>query len=227
MTRAAWAAGVRAVLFDLDGTLADTAPDLSGALNRLRTELGLLPISTEITRPHTSSGARGMIGAGLGVTPDHPDYDSLRMRFLDLYERHICVETRLFPGMAELLSELERLRLTWGVVTNKSTRFTRPLIDALELSTRAACVVSGDTTPHSKPHPAPLLHAALEIGLPPSTCLYVGDDLRDVQAARAAGMPVVAAAFGYLGESDPHAWNANAVIDGPLELLGYLPERIG
>ena len=227
MTASTWTSGIHAVLFDLDGTLADTAPDLGGALNRLRVERGLAPISLDITRPHTSSGARGMIGAGLGIGPDHPEYDQLRARFLDLYAQNICVDTLLFPGMTELLAALEQRKLRWGIVTNKATRFTQPLIAALGLAARASCVVCGDTTPHSKPHPAPLLHASREIGLPPSACLYVGDDLRDVQAARAAGMPVVAVSFGYLGESDPHTWQADSVIEDPLELLEYLPTDNG
>lgn len=225
MTAVPWAAGLHGVLFDLDGTLADTAPDLTGALNRLRMELGLAPVPPEVTRPHTSGGARGMIGAGLGITPDHREYEALRTRFLDLYGQHICVETRLFPGMAEVLAALEQRKLPWGIVTNKPMRFTQPLVAAMGLATRASCVVSGDTTPHSKPHPASLLHAAREIGLPPAACLYVGDDLRDVQAARAAGMPVVAAAFGYLGQSDPHTWGADAVIAEPVGLLPLLPDR--
>lgn len=222
MSKAVWAAGIRAVLFDLDGTLADTAPDLCGALNRLRMERGLEPVPLELTRPHTSSGARGMIWAGLGIAPDHPEFEALRTRFLDLYEKNIHVDTRLFPGMAELLALLEQRRLAWGIVTNKPSRFTRPLIQSMGLTDRAACIVSGDTTPHAKPHPAPLLHAAAEIELPPAACLYLGDDIRDVQAARAAGMPVIAAAFGYLGESDPDTWEADGVIHHPLDVLNFL-----
>lgn len=222
MSKAGWTAGIRAVLFDLDGTLADTAPDLSAALNRLRVERGLEPVPLELTRPHTSSGARGMIGAGLGITPEHPEFEALRTRFLDLYEENIHVDTRLFPGMEELLTWLEQRRLAWGIVTNKPSRFTRPLIESMGLADRAACIISGDTTPHPKPHPAPLLHAAAEIELPPPACLYLGDDLRDILAARAAGMPVIAAAFGYLGESDPDTWNADGIIHHPLEVLNFL-----
>ena len=211
---------LRAILFDLDGTLADTAPDLAGALNRLLNELGRDQVPAEVTRPHTSSGARGLLQAGLGIGPDHPDYETLKSRFLDLYARHICVESKLFPGMPELLSALECAGLSWGIVTNKASRFTVPLLKAMTLYERAACVVSGDTTPHPKPHPAPLLHACALLGLRPAECLYVGDDLRDIQSAQSAGMPAVAAAFGYLGESgDPHAWNADAVIFAPVELL--------
>ena len=222
MNTAVWPAGIRAVLFDLDGTLADTAPDLSGALNRLRMERGLEPVPLELTRPYTSSGARGLIGAGLGIAPDHPEFEALRTRFLELYEENIHVDTRLFPGMEELLASLEQRRLAWGIVTNKASRFTLPLIESMGLSARAACIVSGDTTPHTKPHPAPLLHAAAEIELSPAACLYLGDDLRDVQAARAAGMPVIAAAFGYLGGSDPCTWCADGIIHHPLEVLNFL-----
>jgi 2-phosphoglycolate phosphatase len=213
---------LRAILFDLDGTLADTAPDLAGALNRLLMELGRKSVPPEVTRPHTSSGARGLIQAGLGIGPEHPDYEQLKSRFLDLYAIHICVESRLFAGMPELLESLESARVQWGIVTNKAARFTEPLIKAMGLDGRAACVVSGDTTPYPKPHPAPLLHACKLLRLEPAECIYVGDDLRDIQSARAAGMPVVAAAFGYLGEAgDPHAWEADAVISRPMELLEW------
>ena len=214
---------IRAVLFDLDGTLADTAPDLGLALNLLRAESGLAPVPLEQTRPLTSSGARGLIKAGFGYTTEHPDYPGLKDRFLELYGRNICVETRLFDEMDRLLESLEHRNLTWGVVTNKAARFTDPLIRALGLSTRAACVVSGDTTPRAKPAPDPLLHAAKLIGLPPGDCIYVGDDLRDIQAARAAGMGALAAAYGYLGDDgSPETWGADGVIRSPIEVLQYL-----
>lgn len=218
----------RAVLFDLDGTLADTAPDLGGALNRLLHELGKPQLPLSVSRPHTSSGARGMLQAGLGITPAHADYEQLKTRFLDLYAEHICVETRLFEGMAAVLEGIGRRGLRWGIVTNKAERFTHPLLEKMGLAAQAACIVCGDTTPHPKPHPAPLLHATTLLGLAPAECLYVGDDLRDIQAARAAGMPVVAAAFGYLGESgDPAAWNADAVLESPAALLHHLDRQAG
>jgi phosphoglycolate phosphatase len=214
---------VRAVLFDLDGTLADTAPDLAGALNALLAERRRAPVSVAAARPVTSSGARGMLRAGFGIGPDHAEYESLKARFLDLYAERICVETQLFDGAADLLAALDARALPWGVVTNKAERFTRPLLAALALLDRAACVVGGDTTPRAKPHPDPLLHAARHLGVACGSCLYVGDDLRDVQAARAAGMPVIAAAYGYLGVGgDPHAWGADDVIDQPLEVLKHL-----
>ncbi|HXC39225.1 MAG TPA: phosphoglycolate phosphatase [Burkholderiales bacterium] len=214
---------IRTVLFDLDGTLADTAPDLAHALNRLLAEQGLPPLPLEYARPWTSSGARGLIKAGLDMDPTDPRYEALRVRFLDLYAEDICVHTRLFPGMEELLRGIEARGLRWGIVTNKAERFTLPLVRAMGLDQRAACVVGGDTTPHAKPHPAPLLHAAGLVGDSPEQCLYVGDDLRDVQSARAAGMPVLAAAFGYLGkDGDPRTWGADGIIQTPLETLNYL-----
>jgi phosphoglycolate phosphatase len=214
---------IRAVLFDLDGTLADTAPDLAGALNALLVERGVRTVPVADARPLTSSGARGMLKVGLGIDPGHAEYESLKARFLDLYAERVCVETRLFRGIPELLAALEQRAIAWGVVTNKAERFTRPLLEALALLERAACIVGGDTTGRAKPHPDPLLHAAQRVGHDPARCLYVGDDLRDVQAARAAGMPVLAAAYGYLGvDGDPHAWGADAVIEHPLEILNHL-----
>ena len=214
---------IKAVLFDLDGTLADTAPDLALALNRLLAERDRSALPFATARPWTSSGARGLIKAGFGIEPGHPDYEELRVRFLDIYATCLCIETRLFPEMDDLLQRLEGLGLPWGIVTNKSERFTLPLVEAMGLKQRAACVVSGDTTAHPKPHPLPLLHAAGLIDVAPTDCLYIGDDLRDVQSARAAGMPVIAAAFGYLGEGgNPHDWGADGVIQSPLETLKYL-----
>ena len=217
----------RAVLFDLDGTLADTAPDLADALNRLLEEKGRAPVSLERARPVTSSGARGMLRVGFGIDPEHADYEGLKARFLDLYGSRVCRETRLFDGVSELLTALDRGGVAWGVVTNKPERFTVPLLDALELLARAACVIGGDTAERAKPHPDPLLHAAQKLALAPAHCLYVGDDVRDVRAARAAGMPVIAAGYGYLGEdADPRAWGADGVINHPLEVLKYLAEPL-
>jgi len=214
---------IQAVLFDLDGTLADTAADLAGALNRLRAEFRLAPLPLEITRPHTSAGARGLLKIGFDLDPSDDRYTTMRDRFLDLYEEAICVHTRLFAGMPELLAELDRRTVAWGIVTNKPSRFTEPLVRELELHLRAACVVSGDTTEKAKPAPEPLLHAARAIRLAPAECLYVGDDVRDVQGARAAGMPVIAAGWGYLGaEGDPHSWGADAVLGHPAEVLEFI-----
>ena len=213
----------KAMLFDLDGTLADTAPDLAHALNRLRAERQCQPLPLSFARPYTSSGARGLLAIGLGITPGHPEFEALKDRFLELYAANVCVDSRLYEGMTELLLHLEQGNIAWGIVTNKAARFTTPLVARLGLDKRAACVVSGDTAARPKPHPDPLLHAAAQLNLLPAQCLYVGDDLRDVQAARAAGMPVLAAGFGYLGVgSHPRHWNADGIIDSPLDALKYL-----
>ena len=216
-------ARVRAVLFDLDGTLADTAPDLARALNRVRAANDLAPMLLEHTRSYTSSGARGLLKVGFGLEPEDERYEALKLQFLEFYAAEICVDTRLFEGMAELLDQLDREGLPWGVVTNKAERFTVPLLQGLRLVERAACVVGGDTAARAKPHPDPLLHAAAALRLPPSSCLYVGDDLRDVQAARAAGMRVLAAKYGYLGDGGAiESWQADAIIDHPREVLDFL-----
>jgi len=213
----------RAVLFDLDGTLADTAPDLARALNRVRAANDLAPMPMAITRPHTSSGARGLLKVGFGLNPGDERYEALKLQFLDFYAAEICVDTRLFDGMAELLAQFDQEGLPWGVVTNKAERFTLPLLRSLHLAERAACIVGGDTTARAKPHPDPLLHAAAALKLAPSACLYLGDDLRDVQSARAAGMRALAVRYGYLGEGGPiETWQADAIIDHPRDVLAYL-----
>jgi 2-phosphoglycolate phosphatase len=209
---------IEAVLFDLDGTLADTAPDLAAAANAMLRARGLVEVPFERLRPQASHGARGLLGAAFGIPPSDARYEPLRVEFLDRYEKAICVETRLFDGMAELLLGLESHGIPWGIVTNKASRFTEPLMKLLNLSHRAACVVSGDTTAHTKPHPAPLLEAARQIGRLPTRCVYVGDDARDIAAGKAAGMPTIAAAYGYCGDSDPKAWHADAVIDRAAEI---------
>lgn len=213
---------IQAVLFDLDGTLADTAPDLGYAINHMRAARGLPPLPLSATRPVTSLGARGLLGVGLDVTPEHPDYNELRDEFLAIYADNLCRETRLFPGMPELLAEIERRAVLWGVVTNKAERFARPLIELLGLHKRIACIIGGDTTGKLKPDPASLLAASQRIGVAPQACLYLGDDQRDVDAGRAAGMKVVVAGFGYLNGTDPANWNADAIIGQPLDLLRYL-----
>lgn len=209
-----------AVLFDFDGTLADTAADLSRALNRLRSARGLETLPLEKLRPHASSGARGLIEAGLGILPGHAEFNPLREAFLQHYADDICVDTRLFPGIAELLAAIEARGLRWGIVTNKSTKLTWMIVKALGLHERAACVVCGDTTPHLKPNPASLLHAAQELALAPGHCVYLGDDLRDIQAARSASMRAVAVEWGY--GAGLHSWNADAVIARPGDLIEWL-----
>ena len=212
--------GTRAVLFDFDGTLADTAADLSRALNRLRSARGEAELPLEALRPYASSGARGLIGAGLGILPEHPEFGTLREAFLKHYAEGICLETKLFPGMKDLLAALETRGLRWGIVTNKSTNLTRMLVKALALEARVACVVCGDTTPHLKPHPASLLHAAGELRLVPAECVYLGDDKRDIDAARAAGMRPVAVEWGY--GSALESWQADAIIAQPMDLIPRL-----
>jgi phosphoglycolate phosphatase len=214
---------IRAVLFDLDGTLADTARDLGFALNEQRRLHGLPPLTFETIRPQASHGARGLLKLGFNITPDSPDFPAMRTQYLALYERHICDHTVLFPGMDETLRALEQRGLQWGVVTNKPARFTVPLMRALKLDARAACIVSGDTTANAKPHPEPLLTAARQIGVKPEACLYVGDAERDVEAAVAAGMRVLIADYGYLAEDDrPETWGAHGHIAAPGDLLQFL-----
>lgn len=214
--------GCKAVLFDFDGTLADSAGDLNAALNVLRSRRRLAPMPVSETRAYCSSGARGMLRVGFGMTPACPDYAAMRNEFLAEYEREICVHTRLFPGMEELLSRLAERGIKWGVATNKAKRFTHPLVAALGIA--PDCVVCGDSTPHLKPHPAMLQLAAEQMQLACSDICYVGDDLRDVQAARAAGMRSVAVEYGYHGTDNagPASWNADLVIRAPLELLEHL-----
>jgi len=221
-------ARVRAVLFDLDGTLADTAGDLAAALNDVRAQLGLAPMAAGTLRTHASAGARGMIGAGIGVVPGDPRYDALRDAFLASYARRLAETTRLFDGVPELLAAIEAADVAWGIVTNKAARFTEPVVAALGLDRRARAIVSGDTTPHSKPHPEPLLHAARAIGVAPFECVYVGDDLRDVQAGNAAGMASVVAHWGYLGNgSDPRSWPASAHVSHPQAIAAWLRRGAG
>ena len=214
---------IKGLLFDLDGTLADTAPDLGFALNRQREIHGLPALPLQTIRPYVSQGGRGLMKVGFDLTPEDANFISMREEFLDLYAQRLCHETRLFPGIAELLSELEKRRLPWGVVTNKIERFTLPLLEKLQLAGRAACIVSGDTCSNFKPHPEPLLHASREMGIPAGKCAYVGDDERDVLAARAAKMQVVVVLYGYLGNgTHPENWGADALIATPQELLRYL-----
>ncbi|HZX32275.1 MAG TPA: HAD-IA family hydrolase [Rhodocyclaceae bacterium] len=212
-----------AVLFDLDGTLADTAPDLDKALNRLRTEEGLPPLPHDFLRPFTSQGVRGLLQAGFEIDPEHADYGRLSGRFLEFYAEDICSETRLFDGIPELLDTLEKTAIRWGIVTNKRTRFTTPVVAALELSHRTVCVVSGDTTAMPKPSPLPVLHACELLGCRPQSTLFVGDDRRDIEAGKAAGTRTAAVSYGYLGDGgSPFDWHADFVADHPRELLDYV-----
>ena len=212
----------RAVLFDFDGTLADTAGDLCAALNEVRKQQELEPLRVEAVRPYASMGGRGMVRIGFGKQPGDPDYEALRDAFLRAYEANISRHTRLFPGIPDLLDALRQKDIGWGIVTNKAARFTEKLV--LALGVAPDCVVCGDSTPHLKPHPAPLLLAAEKLGLPPAQCYYLGDDLRDIQAARAAGMRPVAVQWGYTSPDNgaPASWNADLSLGEPSELVSFL-----
>ena len=217
------ARAVDAVLFDLDGTLADTAPDLSAALNRVRCDRGLEPVPLARLRPYASHGARGLIGAGMAVAPGEPAYEALRDAFLAHYAAALCVDSRLFASMDAVLDALDARALPWGIVTNKATRYTTPLLTSLRLTPRAATVVCGDTMPFAKPHPAPLTEAASRLGVAPSRCVYVGDARRDVEAGNAAGMHTLVARWGYIEPGDaPDSWPADGILDEPAALLGWL-----
>ena len=211
---------IQAVLFDLDGTLIDSAPDLGAAVDKMRVDRGMSSLPLAHYRPMAGAGARGMIGLAFGFTPEHPDYELMKEEFFQNYEACMTERTFAFEGVAALIEDLVSRQLPWGVVTNKSERFALPLTAALPLFDAAATVIGGDTTPHAKPHPEPLLEAARRLGLAPEQCLYVGDDERDIVAGHAAGMRTVAATYGYLGsQSDVAAWNAHAQINSPLALL--------
>jgi phosphoglycolate phosphatase len=213
---------IKAVLFDLDGTLADTAPDLGAALNRMRAERGLDAIPLDEIRPCASHGARGLLGLGFSISPADDNYEALRDEFLDLYERDLFNETQLFPGIPELLNTLETRGLPWGVVTNKAERFALPLLELMALKDRAACIIGGDTTGKTKPHPEPLFAASRRIDVSCADCVYVGDDRRDVEAAIAAGMRSAVAKYGYLNGSDPLTWGATWLISCPADLLAHI-----
>ena len=211
------------LLFDLDGTLIDSAPDLAGAANDLRAHHGLPALPYHLLRPMVGTGARGMVGVAFGVTPDNAGFAELRDAFLARYAERLLEQTQVFTAMAPVLDTLDAAGLRWGIVTNKAMRFTTPLVDGLGLSGRAAVVIAGDSTPHAKPHPAPLLEAARRIGVAPTGSVYLGDDHRDIVAGQAAGMATLAAAWGYLGQDEPvHAWGADGVLSSPAELLKWL-----
>ncbi len=214
---------IRLVLFDLDGTLADTAPDLAAIANKQRVARGLEPLPLDELRPLASHGARGLIGRALGIAPPAAEYNALKDQFYAWYDEALCVHTQLFPGAQATLDDLERRGIKWGIVTNKIRRFTDPLVKALGLAQRASVVVSGATTPHAKPHPEPLHHAMRECGVTASFSVYVGDDRRDVEAGRAAGTRTVVASYGYLGnDADTTLWRADHAIDTPPELLAWI-----
>ena len=216
---------VDAVLFDLDGTLVDTAPDLAHALNQQRLMHGLPEMPFELIRPYASHGTVGLLQVGFSISTDHPAFADLRSEYLGIFEENANPYSQLFPGMMELLDELETRGIPWGIVTNKPAHLTTPLLDALGLLDRAASVISGDSCAYAKPHPEPILTACREIGVLPSTCVYIGDAERDIEAAHACGMPAIIAEYGYIGpQDDPASWHADGFIQAPtalLEFLGY------
>jgi phosphoglycolate phosphatase len=215
--------GTRVVLFDLDGTLVDSAPDLGGAANELLRRHGRPERGLDEFRPMAGSGARGMLRVGFGIQPSDPDYEPLRAAFIELYAQRLLHTTRVFEEVAPVLDALDGAGVRWGIVTNKAMRLAEPIVQGLGLSARAAVLIGGDTTPHAKPHPAPLLEAARRMGQEATHCVYVGDDLRDMQAGRAAGMATVAAAWGYLGlGAQVHEWGADHVSNEPVGLLHWL-----
>ena len=217
---------VSAVLFDLDGTLVDSAPDLAGTANDMRAARGLAPMPYATLRRMVGAGARGMMGLAFEVVPGHEAFEALREEFFSLYEKRLLQLTRVFEEVPPLLGELRQRALPWGIVTNKAGRFAKPLIEGLSLHEEAVVQVYGDTTAHAKPHPEPLLEAARRLQLQPEQCVYVGDDLRDIQAGRAAGMQTLAAAWGYLGASEPiEAWGADSIVNSPQELMAWLAQR--
>lgn len=214
---------VRAVLFDLDGTLVDTAPDMANALNIMLQNHGQPSLPLDTIRPHVSHGATALVKLGFKVLPGDDVFETLRQEYLDHYASNLDTHSRTFPGMDSVLAQLEARRIPWGVVTNKPGYLTQPLLDALGLSARSACIVSGDTTVRRKPHPDPLLHACAILRQPPPHVLYVGDAERDVKAGSSAGMRVLVATFGYLGADDrPEAWGASALITTPEEILDWI-----
>lgn len=215
-----------AVLFDLDGTLADTAPDLAAAVNQLRSARGLTLVPLSQLRPYASAGARGLIGAAFGIQPGEDDYETLRVEFIANYVSNIAGETTLFDGIPTLLMSLEAQGIPWGIVTNKAARLTDMLVPKIGLA-HAGCVVSGDSTPYSKPHPEPLFEAARRLGVEPERCWYVGDDPRDIEAGQAAGMATIAAGWGYCGKSDPVQWGADHVEQTPQTLARLIQTSCG
>ncbi len=212
----------QAIFFDLDGTLIDSAPDLGAAADKLRTDRGLPSIAYAHYRPFAGAGARGMLRVAFEMQPDHSDYESLREEFYVNYERSLTERTYAFEGVATLLAAMAERRMPWGIVTNKSRRFTEPLVAQMPLLQSAVAVISGDSTPHAKPHPAPVLAAARVAQIAPEHCWYVGDDRRDVESGRAAGMFTVAANWGYLGDHAVDSWGADAIAQQPADLLHLL-----
>lgn len=211
------------IFFDLDGTLVDTAPDLAYALNQVLQEEGKSPLPFEAVRTVASHGSAGLLGLGFDITPEHSDFKPLQQRFIQIYQDNLTRESNLFEGMDAIIDKLEQTGQRWGVITNKPAFLTTPLLTGLGLASRAACIVSGDTTANSKPHPEPMLHACSLTGADPSSCIYIGDAERDIAAGRNANMHTIVACYGYLGDDDkPENWQADAMIHHPSELTQWL-----
>lgn len=216
---------IQAVLFDLDGTLIDSAPDLAGAANALRSQHSLPPLPYEQLRPMVGAGARGMVGLAFGVDPGEPSFEALRDAFLAQYESALLVHTHVFADMLPVLAALQHSHCPWGIVTNKNSRFARPVVLGLPALSASGVLICGDTTPHAKPHPEPLLEAARRLPVPAEACVYVGDDLRDIQAGQAAGMRTIAAGWGYLGQGEHiEDWGADFIAQQPADLLKWLEQ---
>lgn len=214
---------IRAVLFDLDGTLLDTAPDLVHALNQLREQQDLPPLAAETVKPIISMGSNAMLKLAFGISENDINFNKLKNEFLAFYYQHIADATTFFPGVEHVLTQLEQQRIPWGIVTNKHTKYTNALLTALHLDWRPACVISGDSLPSCKPDPAPLLHACELLEHTPKHCLYVGDAIGDVTASKAAGIKSLVALYGYINQhDDPYAWQADGYINQPLEILDWL-----
>ncbi len=213
----------QAILFDLDGTLIDSAPDLGAAVDEMRVARGLPSLPLESYRHMAGAGARGMLGIAFDMKPDHPEFNEYKEEFFRIYENRLTQLTSAFDGVAHMLQALQQRGLPWGIVTNKSSRFTDPLVRQMALLSPAAVVISGDTTPHAKPHPEPLFEAARRLRMDPTQCWYVGDDERDIVAGKAAGMQTLAATYGYLGASaEWQLWGAHDAIHQPQGLLKKL-----
>ncbi len=217
---------ISSVFFDLDGTLADTAPDLVAALNQVRHEQGETALPLESIRPSVSLGGNAMVKLAFSIEEDDPEFDGLRIRFLDIYQQRLHQDTHVFPGIDEVLDYLEGENMTWGVITNKPEWLTNPVMEQLKLTQRAACIISGDTTDYRKPHPGSMLHACEVARCDPETSLYIGDALRDIEAGRAAGMKTLTADYGYIANGeDPDDWNADGRISQPEEIIDWLKKE--
>jgi len=214
---------IKIVLFDLDGTLLDTAPDLGFALNTLMKSKKMTPVPLSSIKEVASRGSRGLIHLGFGLNDSHPDYSDLKKEFLNIYSKNLAEKTVMFHGMSEVLDYLDKNKITWGIVTNKPEHLTKPLLKKLNLDKRPACIVGGDTTAHPKPHPAPLQHACKLLSCEPSDCIFIGDASQDIEAGRRAGMTTMVANYGYIGPSDnPQSWGANHYIDKPEGIIQWL-----